>query len=178
MKYKIGVMGSGVEVEDVAPKAKELGREIAKADCILITGGCPGLPYEAAKGAKEAGGLTIGVSPAMNRRDHLENFKFPTEYYDVLIFTGFERKGRNVINIRSSDAIITVGGRLGTLNEFTIAYDERVPVGVLYGTGGISDNIDKILAIANKPGGTILTEKEPKTLVEKIISILGGKNGN
>jgi uncharacterized protein (TIGR00725 family) len=114
MKLKIGVMGASGSVDvDTKTKAHELGREIAKHDCILVTGATTGLPYEAAKGAKGEGGLVVGISPANNMDEHIGKYVMPKEFHDVVIFTGLERKGRNVINVRSCDGVIFISGGQG-----------------------------------------------------------------
>ena len=176
MKVKIGVIGSGTNLqEEVRVKAYEIGKEIARADCILITGSGQGLPYEAVKGAKEIGGITIGISPASNIQEHIERYKFPIESFDVLIFTGFGLKGRNVPFIRTCDSIIVISGRIGTLNEFTIAYDEGKTIGVLGGTGGISDSIEDIVKKSEKKGGEVIFESDPKFIVKKVTHSLRSK---
>jgi len=178
-KFTIGVMGSGGNSsasEKAAGLAFEIGQAIAENDCILVNGACPGLPGEAAKGAKSKGGFVVGVSPASNLKEHKEHYKLDDENLDVIVFTGFGFKGRNVVNIRASDAIITVCGSIGTLNEFTIAYDEGKIIGVLEGSGGISDMIQDIeKKCGKKTNATMVFEKEPKKLVEKIIKILKEK---
>jgi len=173
MKLKIGVIGSGGDVEQKnGEKSQEIGKEIARMGCILLTGSGPGLPYEAVKGAKGAGGFTVGISPASGLQEHAERYKFPTEFFDVLIFTGFGLKGRNVPFIRTCDGVIVVSGRIGTLNEFTIAYDEGKTIGVLKGTGGISDSIKDVVKKSEKKGGKVIYEFNPKSLVRELVRIL------
>jgi hypothetical protein len=171
-------MGSG-EGESIAQKelAKVIGEAIAAQGCIIVTGSGTGLPHEAALAAAAKGGICLGFSPAMNLREHIEKYKFPAEPY-ILIFTGMEKKGRNIISIRSCDAVIFVGGRFGTLNEFTIAYDEadeRKVIGILEGSGGFSD---KLFTLATESGkkskATIIREKDPAELVNKVIRTLIG----
>lgn len=177
MKPKIGVMGSAVEsssagkINSAAMKlAYELGREIARHNCVLINGACHGIPYEASKGAKENDGFVIGISPAKNLEEHIKKYRFPTENYDVIIFTGFGFKGRNVVNVTNCDAVIIVAGRIGTLNEFTIAYDEGQIIGVMEGSGGISDYIKRIIKIADKKtGAKVLYDRNPHTLVKRLL---------
>lgn len=170
MKPKIGVIGSGVSSdESLFNKAREIGKHIAKNDCILLTGGCAGIPFEAAKSAKENGGLTIAFSPAHNIQEHKEKFKFPADS-DIFICTGFGLKGRNVPMIRSCDAVIAICGRIGTLNEITIAYDEKKVIGILEGTGGMSDKIKEIIASAGKEGGKIIYNSDTAKLVEAVLS--------
>lgn len=176
MKLKIGVMGSGLEKgENNLPKkalklAYDVGREIARHNCILVNGACGGIPYAASTGAKEADGFVLGVSPAENLKEHVEKYKFPTDTFDLIIYTGFGFKGRNVVNVTNCDAVIIVGGHVGTLNEFTIAYDEGLVIGVMQGSGGIADFVDNIIKIARKKtGATLIYEKNPHNLIKKVI---------
>lgn len=173
MKYQIGVIGSGVDIgEEIKNKARRIGREIAKYDAILLTGGCWGIPYAAVLGAKEVGGYTIAISPASNKEEHEKFYKFPTENFDTFIFTGFGKKGRNVVMIRSCDAVIGISGRIGTTNELTIAYDEGKIIGLLLGTGGITDEFDILIKKLGKEGGIIIKNKDPEKLVENVIKKL------
>ena len=173
MRIKIGVMGSATEKLTQKQKAKaiDLGHAIGEQDCILITGGCPGLPHLTAKGIKEAGGLSIGISPGLSLLEHVQKFDSPTKHYDVLIFTGSGLMGREVVNIRSADVVIILGGRSGTLGEFAIAYYEGKLIGVLQDTGGIADKIDVILKICRikKTGSKIIKDKDPRRLVKRLI---------
>ena len=182
MKIKIGVMGSsqGPDIKDQAniEKARSLGKVIAKNNCILVNGACPGLPDEAAKAAKENGGFCLGISPAFSLKAHKEKYLSPAENYDLLLFTGMGLMERDIINIRSSEGIIIVGGGVGTLNEFIVAYDEGKPVGVLTGSGGISTHIPEILSFANrKVTDQIIFESDPEIMVQKLLEqIKNNKN--
>lgn len=179
MKLKIGVMGSATGNLSRRHKkiAYELGRAIAQNNCITITGACPGLPLESAKGANEAGGLVVGISPALSELEHVNKYHSPVEYHDVLIFTGSGLMGREVINIRSSDIVVIIGGRSGTLGEFSIAYDEGKLIGVLYGTGGISSEIKNIVKIIKKrTGAKIIYGEDPRILVKSLINYFTKKH--
>jgi len=172
MKLKIGVMGSASGKLSKAHRkmAFELGVAIAKRDCITITGACPGFPLEAARGANSCGGLVIGISPALSEVEHIEKYNSPTSYHDVLIFTGSGLMGREVVNIRSSDIVVIIGGQSGTLGEFSIAYDEGNLIGVLLGTGGISSEIQHIITfITKKTGAKIIYESDPEILLDSLI---------
>ncbi len=172
MKLKIGVMGSATESfsKSYNKTAYKLGHAIAQNNCITITGACPGLPLEAAKGAHEAGGLVVGISPALSEWEHVNQFNSPLEYHDILIFTGSGLMGREVVNIRTSDIVIILGGRSGTLGEFSIAYDEGKLIGVLQGTGGITSALKDIVKIIKKRTGThIMYDKDPLVLVKSLI---------
>lgn len=174
MKLRIGVMGSAqgptIENQENIKKAIELGHYIAKSNCILVNGACPGLPDEAAYGAHQAGGFVMGISPAFSEKEHIEKYKSPYEYYDAILYTGMGLMERDIVNIRSSDAIILLGGGVGTLNEFTVAYDEGKVVGVLTGSGGVSNHIEEILAICDREiNEKIVFDSDPRTLLEKVL---------
>jgi uncharacterized protein (TIGR00725 family) len=168
-KTTIGVMGSaGGEMKpEVVKQCRELGRAIAERDCILITGACPGLPHEAVLGAREAGGLIVGVSPAMCLYEHVEYYESPHEEYDVIIFTGSGLMGREVAAVRSCDILVMVGGRSGTLGEFAIAFDEAKLIGRLIGTGGITERLDEIVNMIEKDtGAEMIADRDPERLVD------------
>lgn len=175
MKTKIGVMGSAqgpaIQQEKNMILAKEVGKWIAKNNCILVNGACPGLANEAAVGAKENDGYTIGISPAFSSKEHIEKYNSPYESYDVILYTGFGLMERDIVNIRSSDGIIVIGGGIGSLNEFTIAFDEGKRIGILTGTDGISDHIEEIVRICHREDemSNIIFDSNPKSLVEKLI---------
>lgn len=176
-KPTIGVMGSASGYLMRNPKAvaaaREVGRQIAINNCVLVNGACPGLPDEAARGAKELGGETIGVSPAISMCSHLKKYKSPVEHYDRFLFTGLGLMMRDIINIRSSDGVIILPGGTGTLNEFTVAYDEGKPIGILDGYDGCADHIDKILEYCHR-GITdrMVFSNDPKELVDKLYKIM------
>jgi uncharacterized protein (TIGR00725 family) len=155
MPLRVGVMGSatGPVTRDLMDQAYELGRNVALNGCVLITGACPGLPLAAACGAKQEGGLVVGISPALDLEEHLRKYHCPLDFHDVLIFTGSGLMGRELVNIRSSDIVVFVGGRSGTLGQLAIAYDEGRLIGVLTGFGGISDAAETILAACDKETG-------------------------
>jgi hypothetical protein len=168
--------GPSIENQENIRKSIELGHYIAEQDCILVNGACPGLPDEAAFGAHQAGGIVMGVSPAFSEREHIEKYKSPKDYYDIILYTGLGLMERDIINIRSSDAIVLLGGGIGTLNEFTVAYDEGKVVGVLVGSGGVSDNIDEILKICNRErNDRIVFDEDPKKLIDKVLDHLKNK---
>lgn len=174
LAVKVGVMGgaSDISLPGYLEKAHALGRAIAERGCVLLTGACPGLPLAAACGAKQAGGTVIGVSPAISLNEHVQKYQSPTEFHDVLIFTGSGLMGREVINIRSSDIVVIVGGRSGTLGELAIAYDEGKLIGVLTGMGGISDLVKDILAACAKDtGARVVYEADPNHLIAELLRL-------
>ncbi|MDQ7785521.1 MAG: hypothetical protein RDU20_21745 [Desulfomonilaceae bacterium] len=176
-RFKIAVLGSASDSEysESGEKAQRIGRAVAAYRGVLLTGGCPGLPHAAAMGASAAGGLTVAVSPAMDRTGHVTEYLYPQDS-DVIMYTGMGRKGRNVILVRSADAGIFVSGGMGTLNEFTIAVDELGPdcaIGVLAGSGGLSDEFPDLVARVGKPTRALLiVDGNPETLVQKLFAHL------
>ncbi len=176
LKYKICVSGAA-ETDFCAPdsleKGKELGKEIASHNSVLVTGATTGFPMWAAMGAKEAGGFSIGLSPAGSEKEHIENYKLPIDFMDVIIYTGFGYSGRNLLLTRSADAVIFGCGRWGTLNEFTIALEDGKPMGVLEGEEeGSMDLVKDILEKSHRGPGNIVYDKDPKALVEKVLELI------
>lgn len=186
LKPKVGVMGSANDVltaeerQRLTDTAERLGAAIAERDCVLVTGATTGLPDLVSRAARRRGGLTVGISPAFSKQEHVSRYDLPTDGADVIIYTGFGLKGRNVINIRSSDVVIIFGGGMGALNEFTIAYDEGKVLGILEGSGGIADHIREIIDFAKKPSTSpILFGSNPETLIDECLVALseqGEKN--
>ncbi len=172
MKLTIGVMGAsgGALSEESRQRAYRLGETIAARDVILITGGCPGLPYEAVRGAKARGGLVVGISPGLSIDEHQGKYRSPVEGFDVLVYTGSGLIGREITSIRSCDIVVIVGGRTGTLGELAIAYDEGRLIGVLTGTGGITVMVEDIIRLCQKDtGACVLYDDDPVRLVDRLI---------
>ena len=177
MKLKIGVMGgaSGQHSKELLEKATAVGKAIAESKAILFFGATIGLPLAAAKGAKEADGTVIGVSPASNKKEHLEKYHYPRDACSAVIYTGMGLAGgRNTILVRSCDAIIVIGGRIGTMNEFSVAYAAGIPIGLLKGSGGMADKAEELErdVMKGEYPTPIILEEDPKKLVEKLIAIL------
>ena len=174
-KYKICISGAAetdVCASDAVIKAEKIGELVAKRGMILVTGATTGIPYWAAKGAKEAGGMVIGLSPAASKIAHTNSYRLPTDYHDLIIYTGFDYAGRNLLLTRSADAVITICGRMGTLNEFTVAFEDQKPQGVLTGTGGMCDMIEEIIKKARKGGGKVVYSSDPAELLDKVVAVI------
>jgi predicted Rossmann-fold nucleotide-binding protein len=178
----IGVMaGAGVSPRVVKDRAFEVGREIATRGHVTLSGAAPDLPDDAVRGARSRGGLSIGISPFRTLEAH-EAAGSPADF-DVLQFTslppalaGQNRPnfmGREIDNIVRSDAILIIGGRTGTLGELAIAFEERRPIGVLTGTGGMADIVKDIVAASTRagkpPGAPVLYDKDPQRLVRRLV---------
>ena len=153
-------------------RAKELGREIARQSATLMTGATTGFPYWATMGTKDVDGFSVGISPASNEDEHIHAYKLPTQNMDLVIYTGFGFSGRNLMLTRSSDAVIIGCGRIGTINEFTIAYEDNKPIGILEGPWATDDVIRMIIEKGNRPNPYIVFDKDPKALVEKVIKMV------
>lgn len=157
---------------DAYEKAKEIGREIAKNGGIITTGATTGFPMYAAMGAKDECGFSIGFSPAANEREHVETYRLPLDFMDVVVYTGFGYSGRDLLLVRSSDAIVIGCGRVGTLNEFAVAFEDRKPIGILEGSWGTDKLLKQILDEAHRPNRKILYDSDPKALVERLIALV------
>lgn len=173
-QWKIAVLGSAsIPEPSAAEKAFHIGREVARQGCILLTGACPGLPHEAVLGACAIGGITVGISPALNRDEHISAYCYPVDS-GIILYTGMGPKGRNVVLVRSSDGCIFVAGGMGTLNEFTIAHDELGPgcaLGVLSDTGGFSNEYGRLAQLSPRHHSAMLAiEKDPEVLVKKLVN--------
>ncbi len=173
MGYKIVVSGAAKTdhcCEGIKKISKEVGREIARHKCVLITGGTTGVPYFAILGFKEIGGFSVGFSPAISEAAHVKTYKLPTKPFDVMIYTGADYTGRNMIMTKAADGVIVICGRMGTLHEFVTAFEIQKPVGVLEGTGGTADKIRQIAKGPFRGYRRVFYEKEPKALVENLIN--------
>jgi uncharacterized protein (TIGR00725 family) len=183
-KPTVGVMGSAQEMPAesdrlrLAVVAESLGRAIVDQDCLLITGETTGLPELVARAVRAHGGFTVGISPAHSFVEHQQRYGLPSQRSNVVIYTGFGFKGRNVINIRSSDIVVIFGGSIGTLNEFTIAYDEGKIIGVLEGTGGVADFVrDLIGALPKQTQAALFFNRDAGQLLGMCLAELVSRRG-
>jgi uncharacterized protein (TIGR00725 family) len=181
VKYQICVSGaaSGESVKQSHQLAHELGKFIAQKGKTLLTGATVGLPHYAAMGfmsVKNSKGVSIGFSPASSFREHVATYRLPTKEFDYINFTGMEYVGRDVHLVRSADAVITVGGRMGSLHELSTALESRKVCGVLLGSGGLADYVQTLLANVQAPGANdVIFETDPEALVDKVIAALDAK---
>lgn len=181
LQYSICVSGaaSGESVVNSAKLAEALGQAIAREQHILTTGATVGLPYYAAVGAKAEGGMSIGFSPASSLREHLRKYRLPRDAFDFINFTGMNYVGRDLYLVQSSDAVITVGGRFGSLHEFTSALEAHKPCGVLLGSGGTADLIPELMKTLEPPEGDLVVfDDNPARLVAKLVAILDEKHAD
>jgi hypothetical protein len=182
---KIGVMGSAST--SLAAEGRErvdeivvrLGKKIAAAACVLITGELDGIPGRVVEVHRQHGGLAVGISPAHSAVEHAALYDTPPCPSTVVIYSGFGFKGRNVIAVRSADIVILVSGGIGTLNEFTIAYDEGKVIGLLQGTGGVADVAQTLLATlpVRSTGAVVIADSDPEQLIDRCLAQLYERRG-
>ena len=173
MSIAVGVMGSAGDVagvsnkEALAEKANALALAIAERKLLLLTGATTGIVYVVGKAAHDAGSFHVGFSPASNSGEHVEKYKLPLDACDLIVYTGFGLKGRNVVLVRSCDIVLFIAGAMGSLNEFTIAHDEGKVIGCLTGTGGVADEVDYLLRkFSQNTGARIFQSDDPKVLLD------------
>lgn len=152
--------------------AKELGREIVRQGAVIVTGATTGWPLWSTIGAKEEGGTSIGVSPASTEKEHVEEWGLPIDYLDVIIYTGQGFPGRDILLTRTTDAVILGCGRIGTIHEFTVAFEDGKPVGVLEGCWETDETLKTILERGHRPNEKIIFDSDPKRLVQRIIEMV------
>ncbi len=179
--YQICVSGAakGASVEEGKILAAELGVAIAKAGHSLLTGATVGLPNYAAEAYKKAGGtMSLGISPAASKAEHVMKYHLPIKAYDAILYTGLHYVGRDTLLITSSDAVVSIGGRLGTLHEFTIAMEARVPIGFLQGAGGISDQVQALMSLSEPlpSGSEVLFNDSATELITDLTKHLDTEN--
>jgi len=128
-------------------------------------GATTGFPLWVAMGAKEAGGFVIGFSPAASEREHVEAYKLPLDYMDLIIYTGFGYSGRDLLLTRSADAVICGCGRVGTIHEFTVAFDDEKPIGIYEGPWEMGNELKEIVAKSHRVNNKIVSGLDPKKLI-------------
>ena len=149
----VAIYGSADTLDRRACKyAGEIGKLLAGHGHAIITGACPGLPFEAAKSAFKFGARVVGYSPAINKQEHQTRFQDPTECFTDMVFIpqDYEHvkndaacyKYRNITTVMNCDKAIIIGGRYGTLDEFILAYEFGKEIGILQGTKGAAEIIE------------------------------------
>jgi uncharacterized protein (TIGR00725 family) len=179
MRIKVGVMGSAAEIEqkqraELGEKLTQLATALAAHDAVLFTGATTGLIHEVGMAARTAGVFHVGISPASSEAEHVSRFQLPTDACDVLVYTGFGLKGRNVVLVRSCDIVLFVAGAMGSLNEFTIAHDEGKVIGCLTGTGGVADEVNYLLQqFSKQTKARVFQNESPQALLADCFNGLG-----
>lgn len=163
----------------LAEKASSLAQAIAaRSDVVLLTGATTGIVYVVGKAAHDAGVFHAGISPAGNSQEHVEKYKLPLDACDLIVYTGFGLKGRNVVLVRSCDVVLFIAGAMGSLNEFTIAHDEGKVLGCLTGTGGVADEADYLLQkFSKETDARIFQDDDPEKLLDACLKELQSRAG-
>jgi len=174
----VSAAAKGKSVEEGKEIAVEAGKVLASAGHTLMTGATVGLPNIAAASYKQAKGrMSLGISPASSKIEHVMKYRLPTEAYDTILYSGLNYIGRDALLISSSDAVISIGGRIGTLHEFTIALESSTPIGFIKGSGGISVEIMDILHAAGRhQGDDVVFGKTPQEVLDALVAILDKRN--
>jgi uncharacterized protein (TIGR00725 family) len=177
-------MGSAGEVSGlggnaIAEKCHALAQAVADRQVLLLTGATTGLVYVVGKAARDAGIFHVGISPASNIREHVETYKLPLDACDLIVYTGFGLKGRNVVLVRTCDLVLFIAGSMGSLNEFTIAHDEGKVIGCLTGTGGVADEAGYLLEkFSKETGARVFQHKDPSKLLDTCLNAIEDRNGD
>ncbi len=183
-RYKICVSGAaetGSCGPDAFKIAEELGREIVRHGCVLVEGATTGFPFWTAKGAKEEGGMVIGFSPAVSEKEHINVYNLPTDYRDIIVYTGANYSGRNLLLTRAADAVVIGCGRMGTINEFTIAFEDGKPIGILEGAWETAETLRSLISKSHRAEerkDKIVYANDPKTLLDKLVVIIKKEKKN
>jgi len=174
--YQIAVSGSarGNSVEVGHKLAQAAGAALAKAGHSLLTGATTGIPELSAISYKAHGGnASMGISPATTKVEHVLKYRLPIKPFDTILYSGLHYVGRDALLINSADAVISIGGRLGTLHEFVIAMETKTPVAFLQGADGVSEEIPKLLEfLPNAHPNLLIFDSDPIALVDKLTKLL------
>jgi len=177
LRRQIAIIGSAKLsfISDISSQIEELAKALVANDCIVLAGSCGGVGNLVARSVYLHGGCTIGISPCASSREHIDKYGDESNCFSSFIYCGNGFKGRNVVLVQSSDAVISICGQTGTLNELTIAYDSTRPIGLLKNTGGITDTIESIISNLKVDKKTpIINNQDPHKLVNDILQILSG----
>ncbi|MDE1770295.1 MAG: TIGR00725 family protein [Thaumarchaeota archaeon] len=168
-KVQITIIGNNANgtTPELAKIAYETGMEIAKSGSVLVTGGLDGVMKAASHGAKDGGGLVVGIIPQ-------NDFSFANEYCDIVVPTGMGLS-RDFLTALSGDGVIIVGGGSGTLSETCAAYMHKKPIVAIRTSGGVAakyadtylDHRENVLIT-----GVDSPKEAVKVILEKINSIV------
>lgn len=175
MNKSVSVIGNALTSTKDTPHwelAIEMGRCIARSGYTLLSGATTGLPYAAVLGGKEVGCLSIGFSPAQDRREQISNWHLPTDGFDLIIYEASGYFSRSVPMINSSDMVIMIGGRAGTLEEMSIALALNKPLGILLGTGGYTKVAKDIIDYSEYDTSRVIYDHDPQNLLSSLESFI------
>lgn len=160
MSLQVSVIGASEPPPEAVELAEEVGRELARRGVTVVTGGLAGVMEAASKGAKEAGGVTVGILPGTDPAE-------ANPYVDIRVCTGIGY-ARNVIVVRSGRAVIAIAGAFGTLSEIAHALGEGIPVIALQ-TWSFSRN--------GQPDQSMVLATDPIDAVEKALQAVAARDG-
>lgn len=166
MKPTIGVIGDQDATKETLLIAKRVGWEIAKAGFVLVCGGRRGVMEAACQGAKEAGGLTVGILPGCDKKE-------ANPYVDIVIPTGLGY-ARNTLVVLASDGVVVVGGRSGTLSEIAFAWMYNRPIVAITPAGGWGAEIAG-KSVDNRRGDVVLGFEDVRTAILHLTKQLSKK---
>lgn len=174
-RLQIGVMGSAADLKyskKLEKLAEKVGELIAKSGNVTVYGAekdCDSLSTAAARGAKKANGLTVGVTYGKGKDI------YDKEYTDIIVSTGMDRGGgREFVLVNSCDVIIAISGGSGTLTEMAIAYQSNIPIVCLTGVGGWSDKLAGTF-LDERKRIRCLKSKTPEDAVKMAIDFISNK---
>ncbi|NHJ14842.1 MAG: TIGR00725 family protein [Candidatus Thorarchaeota archaeon] len=159
----ISIIGGSDSDQNALHLAEEVGREAARRGIVLICGGMGGAMEAACKGAKEEGGLTVGILPT-------ESKEAGNLYLDIAIPTGMGY-ARNFLVAKAGDAVIAIGGSAGTLSEMAIAWFSDKPVIALATTGGWATKLAGT-RIDDRRSDTVISVDTAKEAIDKVMQVL------
>lgn len=159
---------------DVLDSVKALGHTLAGEGAVVHTAASSGFSFWLAKGVSEKKGTVIGFSPAATEFEHRDMYRLPTEQFSSIIYTGLGYPGRNLMMMRSSDALIVGPGHIETFHEFMSALEENKLIGVWEGPWEMDEAIREVIGKKGKSLHVIF-EKDASKLVQRIVSILDSK---
>jgi uncharacterized protein (TIGR00725 family) len=170
----VAVLGGAGRYDDAQLfAAYRCGIELARRGKHLLTGATTGIPFAAALGVKDAGGLVVGISPAASCCEHVTRYEKPLSPADLVIFSAMTLDGRAPLILRSAGAAIFIGGEMGTLAEFAAGWLCGCPyLGLLEICGGISSELRQLSASMQNWGSTVIAKDDPIELVEAICTLL------
>ncbi len=168
-KPQILVIGYGGDdcTKEAFNLAFEVGLEVARRGAILVTGGLMGVMEASSRGAREGGGVVVGIIPQ-------EEKVFANRYCDIVIPTGMGY-ARDFVTAYAGDAVIVVGGGVGTLVEACVAYRKGKPIVSITGSGGVADRIAGIY-LDERRIVKVWGENRPRDAVKRAIDLLADRS--
>lgn len=180
MNIAVFSSAAGETNEENIHLAQDIGRYLAEKGVTVLTGGCGYLPSIVARSAFSFGGETVAYYPDLSERELLINARvhnndLENTYTHKRFFKGFMY--RSVRMIEEADGAIVFSGRFGTLSEFAIAVEEGLPIAVIEGTGGITDEIKRLAEVVDRqfPDSHVIFSEDYMKAIDGLIRNLSSK---